>query len=170
MIRLKSTLAATLTAILALNLPPAMAPPARAEQPAAAPPTGLTSGEARGHFDVQITSRATTSEGIGRFVVTKKFHGDLAAESQGEMLAVRTKTPGSQGYVLIEHVAGSLKGRSGAFMLQHFGIMDRGRPDVVLVVVPDSGTGDLTGLAGRMSIDAADNHAYVLTYSLPAAH
>lgn len=164
--RLKFTLAGALTAAFALALPPAPAPTARAEPPA---PAGVTSGEAKGHFDVQITSRATSSEGIGRFLVTKKFHGDLMAESQGEMLAVRTRTPGSQGYVLIEHVAGALKGRSGGFMLQHFGIMDRGRPDVVLVVVPDSGTGDLTGLAGRMSIDAANNHAYVLTYSLPDA-
>ena len=32
-----------------------------------------------------------------------------------------------------------------------------------------SGTGDLAGIKGAMTIDAADNHAYVPTYALPGS-
>ena len=124
--------------------------------------------EAKGHFDVQTRPEATFGDGIGRFSLTKTFHGDLRGASTGEMLAVRTPTPGSAGYVLIEQVTGTLNGKSGTFMLQHNGVMDRGQPELSVVVIPDSGTGELAGIAGQMSIDAADNHAYVLRYSVPA--
>lgn len=124
--------------------------------------------EAQGNFDVQIKPEATFGDGIGRFSLDKTFHGDLEGTSTGEMLAVRAKVPGSAGYVVIEHVTGKLKGKSGGFMLQHYGVMDRNKPDLKVLIIPDSGTGDLTGITGQMTIDAAANHAYVLTYSLPA--
>jgi hypothetical protein len=127
------------------------------------------SAEAKGHFEVELKPDGTVGDGIGRFALTKTFHGDLEAGSVGEMLGVRTATTGSAGYVLIEHVVGRLNGRSGGFMLQHHGIMDRGRPDLAVTVVPDSGTGELVGLVGRMTIDAANNHAYVFSYTLPDA-
>jgi hypothetical protein len=120
--------------------------------------------EAKGHFEVQIKPESSFAEGVGRFSVTKVFHGDLQGTGTGEMLAVRTGTSGSAGYVLIERVQGSLAGKSGSFLLQHYGIMDRGQPDQKIAVIPDSGTGELAGLCGHMSIDQAANHAYVLTY------
>ncbi len=123
--------------------------------------------EATGHFEVQTKPEATFGDGIGRFSLAKIFHGDLQGTSVGEMLALRTQTPGSAGYVLIEQVEATLDGRSGTFMLQHHGIMNRGQPELTVVVIPDSGTGGLAGIAGQMSIDAAANHAYVLRYSLP---
>ncbi len=125
--------------------------------------------EARGHFEVQTRPEGTFGDGIGRFSVTKTFLGDLQGTGTGEMLALRTQTPGSAGYVLIEHVVGTLDGRTGSFTLQHRGIMDRGQPDLEVVVIPDSGTARLAGITGQMSIDAAANHAYVLRYSLPDA-
>ncbi len=124
--------------------------------------------EARGRFDVQTTPDAASADGIGRFSVAKVFHGDLQGSSAGGMLAVRTQTPGSAGYVLIEQVTGTLEGSTGRFMLQHCGIMDHGQPDLRVVVIPGSGTDGLAGIAGQMSIDAAAGHAYVLRYSLPA--
>jgi hypothetical protein len=127
------------------------------------------SQEARGNFDVQTKPEATIGDSIGRFSLDKTFHGDIEGKSVGEMLAVRTATPGSAGYVLIEHVTGKVKGRPGAFMLQHYGLMDRSKPELKVAIIPDSGTGELAGIAGEMSINAADNHSYVLTYSLPAA-
>lgn len=66
--------------------------------------------------------------------------------------------------MLIERVTAILEGKSGTFMLQHHGILDRRRPTLTVVVIPDSGTGELAGLAGEMSIDAAADHAYVLRY------
>ncbi len=125
--------------------------------------------EAKGRFDVQIKPGASFGDGVGRFSLAKTFHGDLQGSGTGEMLAVRTQVAGSAGYVLIEHVVGTLDGRSGSFMLQHCGIMDRGQPDLRVVVIPDSGTAGLAGITGQMSIDAAADHAYVLQYSFPEA-
>jgi hypothetical protein len=123
--------------------------------------------EAKGQFDVQTKPEASFGPGVGRFSLSKVFHGDLDGTSTGEMLAVRTPTPGSAGYVLIEHVVGKLHGRAGSFLLQHFGLMDRGQPEHKVVVIPDSGTEELAGLAGEMSIDTSAGHAYVLRYVLP---
>ena len=47
--------------------------------------------------------------------------------------------------------------------------MDRDRPELKVVIIPDSGTGDLAGIAGDMEIDAAADHAYVLRHTLPKA-
>jgi hypothetical protein len=122
--------------------------------------------EAKGQFDVQIKPEGSFGDGVGRFTVTKVFHGDLQGTGTGEMLAVRTATPGSAGYVLIERVEGTLGGKSGSFLLQHYGILDRSRPEQKVAVIPDSGSGELAGIAGQMSIDAAASHAYVFSYSL----
>jgi len=108
---------------------------------------------------------------VGRLSLDKTFHGDLEGTSAGEMLAVRTAVQGSAGYVAIERVTGTLAGRTGTFALQHWGMMDKGAPDLKISVIPDSGTGDLTGLAGTMTIDIqpGGKHFYVLTYTLPPA-
>jgi hypothetical protein len=77
---------------------------------------------------------------------------------------------GSGAYVAIEKVAGSLKGRSGSFVLQHTGTMTQNAPQLTILVVPDSGTGELKGLTGKMMINiAADGkHSYDLEYALPS--
>ena len=67
--------------------------------------------EAKGNFDVQIKPESTFGDGVGRFTVTKTFRGDLEGTGTGEMLAVRTPTAGSAGYVLIERVEASLDGK-----------------------------------------------------------
>ena len=87
------------------------------------------------------------------------------------MLAVRTAVAGSAGYVAIERVTGTLAGRTGTFALQHWGMMDKGTPDLKISVIPDSATGDLTGLAGTMTIDIqpGGKHFYDFTYTLPPA-
>lgn len=122
---------------------------------------------AGGNFDVQITPAATFADGIGRLTIAKTFRGDIEGTSEGEMLAFRTAVDGSAGYVAMEHVTGAVHGRRGSFVLQHSGVMTRGTPELSVTVVPDSGTGELAGLSGRMTIDPAANHAYVLTYELP---
>ncbi len=123
--------------------------------------------EAKGKFDVETKPEATLDGGVGRFSINKTFHGDIEGRGTGEMLAARTATHGSAGYVLVEHVTGTVSGRSGGFLLQHYGLMDRSRPESKVVIIPDSGTGELAGIAGEMTINAADGHSYVLTYSLP---
>ncbi len=107
---------------------------------------------------------------VSRLSLQKQFHGALDATSTGQMLAVRTEIDGSAGYVAMEQVTGTLQGRRGAFALQHSGTMERGTPSLTVTVVPDSGTGQLVGLAGTLAIEIVDGqHMYDLTYTLPAA-
>lgn len=126
---------------------------------------------ATGSFDVKLNPEMPYNQAadakLGRMSIDKLFHGDLEASSQGEMLSAGTDVKGSAGYVAIERVTGSLLGRTGAFTLQHTGIMNRGEPSLVISVVPDSGSGDMTGLAGAMRIDISGaDHSYVFEYSL----
>ncbi|QEL14909.1 DUF3224 domain-containing protein [Limnoglobus roseus] len=128
----------------------------------------------RGPFDVKLAPLPTydTTEGslLGRRSIDKQFHGDLEATSVGEMLAAGTAVKGSAGYVAIERVTGTLGGKSGTFVLQHSGTMNRGEPGLVITVVPDSGTGELTDLAGTMSIEiTGGKHFYDFEYTLPGA-
>ena len=109
-----------------------------------------------GTFEVTIGKEsvhdAATDSGIGRMTLNKRYHGSLDARSVGEMLTGMTATRGSAGYVAIERVEGTLDGRSGTFMLQHGGTMNRGAPTLAVEVIPDSGTEALVGLEGRMAI------------------
>ena len=97
----------------------------------------------------------------------KQFHGDLDATSKGEMLAANTEVKGSAGYVAMERVTGKLHGRSGTFVLQHSGTMNRGSPQLSVTVVPDSGTDQLEGLVGKMAIKIeGGKHFYDFEYTL----
>jgi hypothetical protein len=106
-----------------------------------------------------------------RMSLDKRFQGDLEGTSQGEMLTASTETQGSAGYTAIEKVSGRLRGRNGTFLLQHFGVMARAIPgEWIVMVIPDSGTGELKGLTGRMTITiTGKQHAYTLEYNLPDA-
>ena len=125
-----------------------------------------------GEFEVHmkpLDTYANGSEGIdlGRMSIDKTFKGDLSATSKGEMLSAMTAIKGSAGYVAIEQVHGNLAGITGSFVLQHFGTMNRGQDRLILEVVPDSGTGELAGLSGKMSIKIKDgNHFYEFDYEL----
>jgi len=126
-----------------------------------------------GKFDVKLNPLSSQSGGsdgvsLGHMAIDKTFHGDLEARSRGEMLSAMTATRGSAGYVAIEQVNGVLSGRKGGFVLQHFGIMDKGKNRLILEVVPDSATGELVGLSGSMTIDIEDGqHYYAFEYQLP---
>jgi hypothetical protein len=105
---------------------------------------------------------------IGRYSLDKQFHGALEATSKGEMLSGMGTVKGSGGYVAIERVSGSLDGRAGTFILQHNGTMQNGVYHMNVIVVPDSGTAQLSGLQGSMEIIIKDGkHSYDFTYSLP---
>jgi hypothetical protein len=107
---------------------------------------------------------------VGRLAIDKQFLGDLQATSKGQMLAVGTDVKGSAGYVAMERVSGTLHGRQGTFALQHIGTMTRGTPALSVTVVPDSGTGQLVGLAGKLEIKIVDGrHSYNLEYTLAEA-
>ena len=125
---------------------------------------------ATGTFDVTLTPQSTDdAEGtpLGRLALDKRFRGGLEATSTGTMLSAGTPVKGSAGYVAIERVTGSLHGKTGTFALQHSATMTRGVGALTIVVVPDSGTGELTGLSGSLSIEiTGGKHAYVFEYAL----
>ena len=123
---------------------------------------------AQGRFDVDLKPAADAGDPVSRMAIAKTFEGDLIGTSRGAMLAVRTDTEGSAGYVAIERFEGSLNGKSGGFALQHYGIMDRGAPSLSVQVIPDSGSGELEGIAGTMTIDqSSGDHRYSFEYRLP---
>jgi len=123
---------------------------------------------ASGTFEVQLTPQDTGDPGLGRMTLDKQFHGELEAVSKGQMLSAAGEVKGSAGYVAMERVTGTLHGKSGSFLLQHSGTMDRGTPSLSVTVVPDSGTDGLAGLKGRMAIQIdAGKHSYEFEYTLP---
>ncbi len=136
-------------------------------------PKGAAKRWARGTFDVKPTplpsEDSVADPLLGRLSINKTFHGDLQATTKGQMLSAGTAVKGSAGYVAIEKVEGALKGRTGSFVLQHFGIMTRGGGELKVVIVPDSGTGELEGLEGTLAIRVEDGkHLYDLEYSFAA--
>jgi hypothetical protein len=125
---------------------------------------------AKGTFDVKLVPQTEADPSVGRMTIDKEWHGDLEGTSKGQMLAVMSEVKGSAGYVAMEKVTGRLRGKNGSFSLQHSGTMTRGAPQLVITVVPDSGTGELTGIAGKLTIDIADGkHFYGFEYTLPPA-
>jgi hypothetical protein len=130
---------------------------------------------ASGTFQVKLTPQSPDDKApgstLGRFSIDKHFVGDLEATSQGQMLSASSDVEGSAGYVAIERVTGTLHGRRGSFVLQHTGTMSKKDGfQLSVTVVPDTGSGELLGLAGRMTIRIIDGkHLYEFEYSLPPA-
>lgn len=122
---------------------------------------------ATGTFEVDLKPLTAPDAVPGRMSIDKKFHGDLEGTSQGEMLAAMGGVKGSAGYVAMEKVTGTLHGRGGSFVLMHTGLMTRGAPSLSVIVVPDSGTGDLAGLSGTVNIIIeGGKHSYEFEYEL----
>jgi hypothetical protein len=127
-----------------------------------------------GAFDVKLTPQATDNDtggpALGRMSIDKTYHGELEATGKGEMLTAGSSVKDSGVYVAVERVAGTLQGRKGAFALHHRGVMTRGVPQLTISVVPDSGTGQLVGLSGTMTINIVDGkHFYEFDYTIAGA-
>jgi hypothetical protein len=125
---------------------------------------------ASGAFDVRmapIPHDESMGVGVARFSLDKQYSGDLVGTGKGEMLSAMGNVQGSAAYVAIELVTGSMQGRSGSFVIAHRGVMTRGTPDLVISIVPDSGTGELAGISGTMAIDIRGrDHFYTLDYQI----
>ena len=141
-----------------------------------AAPATPTAGtlHARGTFDVKLTPQGEGDKRDGattaRMTADKQYHGDLEGTGQGEMLSALSDVKGSGSYVAIERVSGTLNGRKGTFVLDHRGRMTRGAQQLEIDVVPDSGTGELTGITGRMAITITEGkHEYDFEYIIPPA-
>lgn len=133
------------------------------------------SQRATGSFDVKVNAAKPDTQiaraaNLSRLTIDKRFHGDLQGISKGEMLALQTETKGSAGYVALERVTGTLKGKNGSFVLQHSATMNRGDSKAEISVVPDSASGELRGLSGKMviSVAADGTHSYEFDFKLDA--
>ena len=161
--------------ILALSSLALAATCASAQTPSSAAPSAqkasVVTKHASGPFDVKVTPQPTSDKSetpLGRYTLDKQYHGDLEATGAGEMLTAGTPVKGSGGYVAIEKVTGTLQGHSGSFVLQHTGTMTNNQPQLSVTVVPDSGTGQLVGITGKMIINmAGGKHSYDFEYTLP---
>ena len=127
---------------------------------------------AKGSFTVEMKAQqaeqgVVDGVSLGRMSLDKRFDGDLAATGRGEMLTALTPVQGSASYVAIERVTGTLHGKSGSFVFQHTGTMTRGAQQLSITVVPDSGTGDLSAIAGSFRLQIVDGkHFYEFEYTL----
>jgi hypothetical protein len=166
--------AAALRPFAAIALCAALA--AAAQAPIHRQENTMTTHQSTGPFEVTLApqplSAVADKTGLGRMSLDKHYHGELEAASQGEMLSFRDPSGQSGGYVALELVRGTLGGRAGSFVLQHSSTMTRGVPAQSITVVPDSATGELAGLAGRMEvvIAAGGAHSYRFDWTLPDAH
>lgn len=125
---------------------------------------------ASGTFVVKVQPLTPApAEGLNRFSIDKEIHGDLEGRTKGEMISGGDPKRGVAGYVAIEMVTGTLAGKHGSFALQHSATMDAGGPKMTVIVVPGSGTGELTGIAGTFTIHIdGGNHSYDFEYTLPS--
>ncbi|MEU9704926.1 DUF3224 domain-containing protein [Streptomyces sp. NPDC047981] len=111
-----------------------------------------------------LTDEGTT---LSKVVVTKTFTGDITGTSVTELIKAMTSEPTSAGYVAIERLTGTVHGRKGTFILQHSAISTRGEGDLNIVIVPDSGTGELSTISGRLNVVPAEGtHSYTLEYEI----
>ena len=124
---------------------------------------------AKGTFTVDVHPLTPApAEGLSRFSIDKQIHGDLEATSKGEMFSGGDPKQGVAGYVAIEVVTGTLKGKQGSFALQHTATMDQNGPKMSVITVPGSGTGALKGISGLFDIQIANGqHSYDFEYTLP---
>ena len=123
---------------------------------------------AAGEFEVKMKPVSATDEPVMRMSLDKKFHGDLVAESVGQMMAGGNEANSARVYVALETVTGSLENKTGSFVLAHRGTMTKDAQALSVIIVPDTGTDQLAGITGEMGIDIRDGkHFYTLDYTLP---
>jgi len=123
---------------------------------------------ATGTFEARFEPPAEQG-GFGLMQGTKTWAGDMAGTSLVTMLSFMTDVEGSAAYVAPERLDVTLAERSGTFVVHQRGLMERGQDSLEVGIVPDSGTGELAGIAGGYVIDirADGTHRYTLTYTLP---
>src|SRR5580704_15753329 len=128
-----------------------------------------TTMRATGPFEVKMLPQDDKlGDGITRMLLDKHYHGDLDGASKGQMLTTGISANKSGAYLAMETFTGTLQGKTGTFALHHTGIMRGGAPDLTINVVPDSGTGQLAGISGKMNIIITTDgkHSYDFEYTL----
>lgn len=133
----------------------------------------IVTQKAEGTFEVKVTPLAGEANIgdplISRLSLEKQFAGAMTGTSKGQMFGIDTGIKDSGGYVAAERFVGTLDGKKGSFSLQHSGTMQGGKFELNIILVPDSGTEELTGISGKMKIKIdGGKHFYELEYTLLA--
>lgn len=100
----------------------------------------------------------------------KEFNGDIEGSSQTQFTYAFDPERGGT-YLAIEAFEGSINGRSGACNIVHSATTTgTDRIGEMVLIVPGSGTADLTGITGTgsITIDADGTHHLALDYELEA--
>ena len=85
---------------------------------------------------------------LTRAAVAKVWRGDITGESAWESLMCY-RPDGTAVFLGFERIAGAIGGKQGSFVLEATGSYQNGAATCDCRVVPGSGTGGLTGLAGE---------------------
>ncbi len=127
---------------------------------------------ATGRFDLTSWDQETYDESEGATLVrarnTKSFEGAITGTSAAELL-MASASGGTAVYVGIERVDAAVGGRKGTFVLRHSALGSAEGGDMRVDVLPGSGTGELAGLTGELTIAKSDDdeHTYSFEYTLP---
>jgi len=124
---------------------------------------------AAGTFDVKLTPQDDKSDdkSMGRMTMVKQYFGAIEGTSTGQMLTGGDLAKGSATYVAIEKFSGTVNGRKGTLLFQHMGTVNRGVQDLSVTVVPDSGTGELQGISGKLTGKIENGkHYYQFDYTI----
>ncbi|WP_193104005.1 DUF3224 domain-containing protein [Brachybacterium sp. FME24] len=106
----------------------------------------------RATFSVQMSPGEPIPGVAGRFDLSKTWTGEAEGTSRGVMLTAGDPASGSAGYVATETFEGSLGGLRGTLALQQLGTITAGEPALQYVIVPGSGTDELVGVSGLLTI------------------
>lgn len=117
----------------------------------------------RGAFDISgweaesYTAEGTQSE-LSRVTAVKEFVGDIEGSSVAELLMAGNSL--GAGYVASEVFTGSIAGRRGSMIIQHWGLAEGTVAASSGHIIPGSGTEELEGIAGKAeySQDLAGQH------------
>jgi hypothetical protein len=98
-------------------------------------------------------------QGCARVTLQRAYSGALVGESRAELLACPA-AEGVFGYVGLDYFEGTLDGRAGSFVYQHGEMHDPGGRRPFGFIVTGSGTGELAGLRGEVSISVSPGGAH----------
>ncbi len=128
-----------------------------------------TRTRASGEFEIAFEPLRADDPVIGRMRVTRTYTGGFEGTGIAQLLSVGTPVEGSAAHVAFEVVEGVLDGRRGGFLLQHHGLMWRGESRAAIAVGPDSGTDELLGLRGTLTLEnLGSRHTYAFDYTFEA--
>ncbi len=129
---------------------------------------------ATGNFKVDVKpteiSPIGKDAGLGAMTIDKTWSGAIEGTSKGQMTT--SMTGKAMAYVALESMNVKVDGHSGTFILMHSATMMSDDPTAGVLnvtVVPNSGTGDLAGIEGKLAIVIdKSGHSYDFEYTLPA--